>query len=215
MEMLNLMVASQTVRVWLAQSMVIFFLIGGVFLLAVGLGLMINGAGSLRFFGSMNRWVSMRRATRSLEIPRDTRPTVQKFRYWLAAIFIAGGAYAIYGLLTWFNTAAVIALLNLNYFHPVYAAWLADALRWILIVGNVTAIVAGIMLAFFPAALVALEARGSSWFSERQAVRGADTMRVTSLDSWVAAYPRPAGVIIILFALSLIGAFGLMLPGLW
>ncbi len=215
MEMLNLMVASQTVRVWLAQSIVIFFLIGGVFLLLVGVGLILNGAGSLRFFGGMNRWVSMRRATRALEIPRDTRPAVQKFRYLLAVIFIAGGAYAIYGLLTWFNTTAVIELLHLNYFHPVYAAWLADVVRWTLIVGNATAIAAGIMLAFFPAALVALEARGSNWYSERKVARGADTMHVTSLDTWVAAYPRPAGVIIILFALGLIGAFALMLPGLW
>lgn len=215
MELLNLIVASQSVRLWLAQSVVVFFLIGGVSLLAVGMGLIINGAGALRFFGTMNHWVSMRRATRSLEIPRDTRPAVQKYRYWLAAIFIAGGIYAIVGLLTGFDTRAVITLFSLEYLRPDFAAWLVEGFRWVLVVGNLTAIVTGIMLAFFPNALVALEARGSSWYSERKVARGADTMRVTSLDIWVAAYPRAAGAIIAIFALGLIGTFGNMLPGIW
>ncbi len=213
MELLNMM-ESQSVRLWLAQSIVVFFLIGGIFLLAVGVGLIVNSAGALRFFGSMNRWVSMRRASKPLEIPRDTRPVVQKYRYWLAVIFVAGGVFAIIGLVTQFNSGAVITLFSLQYLRPGFAAWLIDSFRWVLIVGNLTAIVAGIMLAFFPDTLTALEARGSHWYSERQAARGADTMHLT-LDSWVAAYPRATGVIIAFYALALIGAFGLMLPGIW
>lgn len=209
------MMGSQTVRLWLAQSTVIFFLVCGIFLLVVGMSLIVNSAGALRLFGSLNRWVSMRRATKALEIPRDTRPAVQKYRYVLAAVFVAGGVFAIIGLVTQFNTAAVITLLHLDYFHPTYAAWLADGARWILIVGNLAAIVAGILLAFFPDTLRAIEARGGDWYSERKMARGADTVHVTSLDTWVAAYPRPAGVIITVFALGLIGAFGLLLPGLW
>ena len=65
----------------------LFFLLGGVALLAVGVSLIVNSAGALRFFGSMNRWVSMRRMSRPLEIPRDTRQAVQKYRHVLAAIF--------------------------------------------------------------------------------------------------------------------------------
>lgn len=213
MELLNMM-ESQSVRLWLAQSIVVFFLVGGIFLLAVGVGLIANSAGTLRFFGSLNRWISMRRASKPLEIPRDTRPAVQKYRYWLAAIFVAGGVFAIVGLVTRFNSSAVITLFNLQYLRPDFAAWLVDSLRWILIVGNLTAIVAGAMLAFFPDVLAAFETRGSRWYSERQAARGADTMHLT-LDSWVAAYPRAAGAIIACFALGLIGAFGLMLPGMW
>lgn len=213
MELLN-MLESHSVRLWLAQSIVVFFLVGGIFLLAAGVGLIVNSAGALRFFGSMNRWVSMRRASRSLEIPRDTRPAVQKYRYWLAAVFVVGGVFAIVGLATRFNSGAVITLFNLQYLRPNFAAWLVDSLRWILFAGNLTAIVAGIMLAFFPVVLAAMEVRGSRWYSERQAVRGVDTMHFI-LDSWVVAYPRAAGATIACFALGLIGAFGLMLPGMW
>ena len=214
MEFLGMM-SSASARLWLAQSAALFFLIGGICLLAAGIGLIVNGAVTLRFFSSMNRWVSMRRATRPLEVPRDTRPLVQKHRYWLAAVFVAGGVFAIVGLVTQFSTSAAITLLKLNGLHPAFAGWLVDAFRWVLIIGNLTAIVAGILLAFFPAAVAALEARGSAWYSERQAARGADTMRVTSLDNWVAAQPRAAGAIVTLFALGLISVFGLSLPGLW
>ncbi len=114
---------------------------------------------------------------------------------------------------TQFNTSAVITLFSLNFLRPAFAGWLVDSFRWLLVAGNLIAITVGIMLAFFPDALSKLEARGSGWVSERQAVRGADAMHNT-LDTWVAAHPRAAGAIIGFFALALIGAFGLLLPGI-
>lgn len=214
MDILNAM-DHQSVRLWLAQSITIFFLVSGVVLLLTGMSLIFNGAGTLRFFGRMNRWVSLRRATKPIEVMRDTRQAVQDYRYWLAAIFIAGGAFALYGLVVEFEARALINLLGLDFFRADFAGWLVDSARWLLIVGNLVAVAAGIMLAFFPAALVALEARGGHWFSQRQAARGADTMRVTTIDTWVAASPRAAGAVIALFALGLIGAFALLLPGMW
>lgn len=208
------MMGSYSVRLWLAQSATVFFLIAGVFLLLIGVGLLMNSAGTLRAFGAMNRWVSLRRATKPLEVQRDIQPAVRKYRYVLGAVFFAGGGFALIGLLTQYDHRAVITLFNLDYFHPVYATWLADALRWMLLAGNVLAMAAGVMLVFFPDALMALEARGGAWYSERQAVRGADTMRFT-LDVWVAEQPRAAGAIITLFALALIGTFALLLPGIW
>lgn len=213
MEFLNLM-GSQNVKLWLAQSTVIFFLIGGLALLAVGISLLVNSAAALRFFGNMNRWVSMRSASKPLEIPRDTRQAVQQYRYWLAAVFVAGGVFAVFSLLTQFKAAAVVTLLGLESLRPAVAGWLVDSLRWLLIAGNLAAVVAGIMLAFFPAAVVALEARGSHWYSERKVTKGADDMN-TRLDAWVAVHPRAAGGVIVVFALALIGAFALILPKVW
>lgn len=213
MEFLNLM-GSPAVRLWLAQSTVIFFLVGGVALLAVGISLIVNSACALRFFGGMNRWVSMRRASKPLEVPRDTRQAVQQYRYWLAAIFVAGGAFAIFGLLKQFDVAAIIFALNLGFLKPIISGWLIDSVRWMLILGNLLAIVAGIMLAFFPAAVVKLETRGSHWYSERKVTRGSDQLNL-KLDAWVEAHPRQAGWGIVFFALTLIGAFGLILPKLW
>jgi hypothetical protein len=213
MEFLSMM-EYPAVRLWLAQSTVVFFIVAGIALLVVGISLIVNSAGSLRLFGGLNRWVSMRRASRPLEIPRDTRQAVQNYRYWFAAVFIIGGTVALAGLLVRFDTRAVIALLGLGQLRPDFAGWLVDGARWILITGNLLAIIAGVLLAFSPGSVAALEACGSHWYSERQLAKGSDRLHL-KLDGLVAAYPRNAGWIIVVFALGLIGAFGLLLPTVW
>jgi hypothetical protein len=197
---------------WIGQVMTVFFLIGGIVCVAVGVSLIVNSQRTLRFFGTMNRWVSLRSASRPLEIPRDTTQAVQKRRYWLGALFIAGGAYATYFLATRYSAGAAIQLFNLATLPAAFAAWIADSARWILIAGNLAAIAVGVLLAFSPATLAALEAGGSRWFSERQLLKGADTQNL-SLDKWVATYPRRAGVIIVIGALLMLGNFGITLLG--
>lgn len=213
MDLLNLFDV-QSIRMWIAQSAVLFFLISGFVLLAVGLLLIANSAAALRLFGSMNQWVSMRRATRPLEIARDTRPLVQRYRYLIAVFVIAAGVIAVSGLLTQYDARAAVRLLGLESQRPVLALWLADSARWLLIAGNVVGIFVGLLLIFRPGALAGIEARGSTWYSERRLVKGADAMN-TGLDAQVAAHPRAAGMVIVVLALLLIGAFGMLLPLVW
>jgi hypothetical protein len=204
-------VKSNAFQQWVVQFLVVLFLVGGFVLLVTGLGLIFNSAGTLRFFSGMNRWVSSRRAFKPLEVPRDTRQAVQKYRRWLAVIFVGGGIFAIFGLSMRFDVRAVSFLFGLDHFRPSFASWVVESARWVLIVGNLAGIVVGIMLAFLPDALMALEARGAHWYSERAFVKNRDAMNLT-LDGWVAQFPRASGCIITFFALVLIGAFGLMLP---
>ncbi len=214
MDLLNMM-DNPAVRLWLAQATVVFFIVAGLALLAVGAGLIANSAAALRFFDRMNCWVSMRGATRSLEVPHDTRQAAQKYRYWLAAIFVIGGIFALSGLLARYDAGAVLLALGLNGPRPGAAIWLIDAVRWILVVGNLAGIVVGLMLAFAPDRIAAIEARGSHWYSERKLTKGGDDMRNLKLDAWVAAYPRFAGWSIVVFALLLVGAFGFLLPAVF
>lgn len=213
MELLNIF-KSQAFNAWMAQSIVLIFFIGGLVLLVAGIGLLVNSAATLRFFGGMNRWVSMRRATRPLEIPRDTQPLVLRYRYVLAAIFVVGGIVSVSALVTQFDHKAIIYALSLQFLRADFAQWLLDSIRWVLIIGNVAGIIVGLVLAFAPDRLMALEARGSRWFSERQAAKGADDMRM-KLDPLVAAYPRAAGAVILFIGIVLTGAFGLVLPKVW
>jgi len=212
MEFLNVL-GSYGFRSWFAQFLIVVFLVGGVVSLAIGLSLIFNSAGTLKFSTGMNRWVSTRRTFKPFEVPRDTLRAVQKYRRWLAVLFVVGGIFAVYGLATQFNVKAVILVFGLDYFRPSFASWVVESARWVLIIGNLVGIAVGIMLAFFPDALMALEARGSRWYSERQLVKGRETMNLT-LDNWVAQFPRASGCIITFFALVLIGAFGLMLPAI-
>lgn len=213
MDLLNLFDV-QSVRMWIAQSAVLFFLISGFALLAVGLLLVINSAAALRFFDGMNRWVSMRRATRPLEIARDTQPLVQRHRYLIAAFVIAAGVFAISGLLTQYEAKAAVRMLGLDVLRPALGLWLVDSARWLLVAGSVLGIVIGLLLAFAPEKLARIEAQGGDWYSERRLVKGADAMN-TGLDAQVAARPRAAGIIIVVLALLLVGAFGLLLPAVF
>jgi hypothetical protein len=197
---------------WFAYSLAWIFLAGGFAVLAVGLGLFFNSGGTFKFFESMNRWVSMRRLTKPLEITRDTRSAVMRHRRGLAVLFIVGGLFALYGLVTQFSPYAIIYSLRLTFLKPAFLGWLLDSARWLLIVGNLAAIAVGIVLAFFPATLEKMEARGSQWFSERQVTKGWDALR-QPLDQKVAAHPRFSGLLMVFFGLVLIGTFGFMLAG--
>ena len=197
---------------WAAQFLAVLFLVGGLAVFALGVGLIAGSAATLRFFAAMNRWVSTRRATRPLEVPHDTRPAVQKHRRWLAVVFVAGAAFAVYGLATGFDVRAVSHVLGLEARPFSTASWLIESIRWLLIAGNLVAIVIGIMLGFFPAALAALEARGGHWYSDRRLAKGADAMNF-ALDDWVAASPRAAGWIMTVAGLILAVDFGIVLFG--
>ena len=213
MEWLN-MLGSHAVRLWLAQAAVIFFLISGTALLVFGISLIINCSAALRFISRMNQWVSFRAATKSLEVPRDTRSIVLQYRYAFAAVFVAGGLFVLYGLLTQFNTRAAITLLGLHVINPRAADWLAESLRWALVLGNALAVVAGVMLAFFPVRVAALEALGGKWISSRQVTKGGNDMHM-KMDGWVATHPRESGGVIVLVALVMIGTFGMMVSKIW
>lgn len=201
-------------KAWMTQSIVLIFFVGGLVLLLIGASLLANSAATLRFFAGMNRWVSMRRVTRPLEIPHDTRSLVLRYRYLFAAVFVVGGIFSIAGLLTQFDHKSIVYALSLQFLRADFAGWMLDSIRWVLVAGNVAGIVVGLMLAFTPGALEKIEAAGSRWFSERQASRGADDMRM-KLDPLVVSYPRAAGVTILFIGAVLAGAFGLMLPKVW
>ena len=184
---------------WLVSSLVLFFLFWAIVAVAVGVGLIISSNKTLKFFDTMNRYVSTRRGFKSMAVPHDIGQSVRKYRIWIAGILIAGSAYSIFGLLAWFNVGAVVSRFNLN-FPQVFVSWIVESLRWLLIIGGACGFMIGVMLGFFPNALDTLEARANKWYSLRNYTRGGDTMHLT-LDKWVAAFPRVTGWIIVLSAL--------------
>ncbi len=199
---------------WIVDSLRWLLLIGNALAVVAGILLAFFPALVETIEARAGRWVSMRPATKPLEIPRDTRPLVQKYRYGFAAVFILGGAFALYGLLFQFEFFAAVHLLGLGAMAPDASHWIVDSLRWLLVIGNALAVVAGILLAFFPARVDAIEARAGRWVSVRKATKGADDMRVR-LDPLVEVYPRAVGVTVIVIGLALIGTFGLMAQRVW
>jgi hypothetical protein len=192
------------------QFTVAVFLVGGLAVLAIGVRLIVASASTLRFITAMNHWVSTRRAFRQLDIPHDTRQVVIKYRRWLAAVVVAGAAIALYGLSTDVDNRAVSFAFGLDTLPFPITDLLVTSGRWMLIVGNLAAVAIGIMLGFFPAALVTLETRGGRWYSFRQLVKNRNAMNLP-LDNWVATSPHAAGWIITVAGVVMLGDFGYML----
>lgn len=168
-----------------------FFIVAGSVGIALGVGLIVGSARTLRFLGTTNRWVSLQNGLKPMEEPHDIGKAVYGHRRWFGAVFAVGGAFVIFMLLAKVEAAAVVSVLGRSA-APVIVAWIVESLWWILVAGGALAVVIGVMLVFSTDALRALEAPVNRWYSPRPLGKGADTLHLT-LDQWVETFPRTAG----------------------
>ncbi len=189
----------------LVPSFILFFLIGGIAAVIVGLGLILNGARMIRLFDFMNYSISTRKMGKPLAIPRDSGRYVWKHHRWLGALFAIGAAYSLYGLVAQVNNAAFASALNLK-LPPMFVLWVVESSRLILIASCAVALVASLLLGFFPETMREIDRRASRWYSTRRLLPDAELPHL-SLDQWVAAYPRISGCLILVPAMAVVGYF--------
>ena len=91
---------------------------------AVGIGLIVSSARTFRFFHAINRWVSIRRALKSAEIPRDIDQLAHRYRYWVGIPLVLGGIFSTFGLVARINASAVGATFTQGTMVPLLAVWL-------------------------------------------------------------------------------------------
>ncbi|HUJ87027.1 MAG TPA: hypothetical protein VLX30_09275 [Burkholderiales bacterium] len=192
-------------------SVLVFVLLVGVVGILLGLGLMARNESVLRLLERLNRWISLRRALKPLEVPREIEQGVRKHPRGLGIVVLIGAAFSLYFLLLRVGASDFTALLTARSAQGALL-WFANSVRWALIAANVVALAIGIVLAFFPQMMGPLAAGANRWVSSRRLTMKADEMDLT-LDRAVRAYPRLAGVLIAIGALvPAIGA-SLMLFG--
>lgn len=192
----------------LLPAVALFFLLWSLVGAAFGAGLIVWGAKMYRLFGFMNRYVSTRAGLKSMSMAHDVGPAVRKYRYLLGACLVLGAAYTICGMTAWFNTNALVVSLNLGY-PRLFVAWIAESVRWFLILFSVIAFVTGIMLVFFPHVIDRIERLANHWYSVRKLTLGADTMHL-QFDNLVEAFPRSAGAAILIASLYLAANAGIL-----
>lgn len=178
----------------LFQFCIVMVLVFATVGLAVGIGLLVSSARTVRFIQSMNRWVSTRGALKTMEIPRDTEQLTHRNGRRLGWVLIAGGIFATLGLLFGVDTAA-FSVAAAKGDARIMVAIVAGTLKWFLIVGSVTGVLVGYLLCFSPHALATLEKVANRWFSTRRVLRGGDDVHLT-LDRLVEAHPAPSGWIL-------------------
>lgn len=195
----------------LLPSVVIFLFLGSVFAIVIGAGLILRGEAMLRLFGNLNRWVSTRDALKTVDQRHDIERTMHRQRRLLGAVFLALAALSFIVLIAKYDIAILTSVVAPRF--PAVAVELALAIvKWILVTGDVLAIVVGTTLILFPDNLAKVEARMNRWYSTRADVGDADLMHLT-LDKWAEAHARAAGWIIIVLAAFVVLNLGTVLFG--
>jgi hypothetical protein len=193
----------------LFTTVVVFLFIGSLLGLAIGIGLLLRSSAVLRFMDSMNRWVSTRQAFDPLEqVPVRSGPSASSGR-WFGAVLVVLGAYSSVILIANIDIERLAALLKIDARYSLTAIGLQTA-KWTLVAGSVGAVIAGIMLLFFPQAWRNVESRANRWHSTRNLEISGDTVYM-SLDRVVKAFPRASGVVIFVMSFVTTVASGSLL----
>lgn len=190
----------------IVPAFVWLFFIGGVVAVAIAVGLILRSSWVFRLFDLVNHSVSTRHATKALEVSRDSSRFVWKYRQPIGFVFVVGAVYSVWGMVTGAGNAAIVSMLNLK-LPSGYVFWIVESVRYFLVVSCTAAIIVGILMIISPDTLKAIENVASRWVSTRQVAPNADKMNLT-FDKWVAAFPRTAGLIIVLPALGMVMYFG-------
>ena len=195
----------------LLPSVVIFLFLGSVFAIVVGAGLILRGEATMRLFGNLNRWVSTQEALKTMDQQHDIERAMHRQRRLLGAVFLALAALSFMVLVAKYDVAVLTSVFARRF--PAIAVELAvETLKWMLVAGDILAIVVGATLILFPDVLAKVEARMNRWYSTRAVVDDADLMHLT-LDKWAEAHPRAAGWIVIVLAAFVVLNLGIILFG--
>jgi hypothetical protein len=175
----------------------------------VAVMLLVDAERLMRWNYVLNRWFSTRQAMRPLEEPLDVKRFVYRRHRVLGVLLFAGALYTLDVLAFSYRTDALVRVFR-DLGDPGLLGIAFEAARIFLMVGNVAALAAAVVLCFRPSLLKGLESWGDRQFSGRAPTRPLDTMRYQP-DEFVRARPRIVGVFILIGSLYVLLSLGLAL----
>lgn len=179
-----------------SQAAFIFLLVGAAVALIAGVLLLVDSARAFRISEWLNRWVSTRSALRPLEAQHSIARPLYRMHRLVGTLICAGAIYALAVLGSAKGEAAILK--SLGSLGPArFSSWLAESLRYILLVGNVGALLFGLVFIVRPSALKRLEAWADRSISGRKPSKPLEEMHRPA-DEFVRKYPRLVGAIVVL-----------------
>lgn len=170
-------------------------ILGAAIGVVVGVMLIVDSARVLRWNSRLSRWVSTRGASEALDRPRDIKAAVYRGHRLIGLLVIAGSLYTLDALNFDFDSDRLARAFR-DLANQGLLAISFEAARIVLIVGNLAALGAGILLCFRPSLLRGLEAWADRSFLSPAARLDTDAMHYEP-DLWVSAHPRIAGTLVL------------------
>lgn len=185
-------------------------LLGGALLgLVIGVMLLVNSERVLRWNAALNRWYSTRQAFRKLDEPIDVKRFVYRWHRVVGVLVFAGAVFTLDVLAFSYQTGALVrAFRGLG--NPALLSVAFEAVRIVLIVGNVAGLLAAIVLCFRPSLLKGIEAVGDRQYSGRESLKSLEAMHYQP-DEFVRSRPKVVGALFTLGSLYTLFALGLVL----
>jgi hypothetical protein len=191
----------------LTPVLYLLLLAGALLGLAIGAMLVLDSARVMRWNYALNRWYSTRRAMRPLDQPVDAKRVIYRWHRVLGALVFAGALYTLDVLAFRYQAGALVRIFR-DLGRPDVLQLVFESLRILLIVGNVAALLAGLVLCFRPSLLKGIEAWGDRQYSGRASTKPLDIMRYQP-DDFVRARPRIVGLLLVLGSAYVLVALGL------
>lgn len=193
----------------LSPVIYVLLLAGGVLGLVVGVTLLFDAERALRWNYALNRWYSTRQALRPLEEPIDVKRAVYRWHRLAGALMFAGALFTLDVLAFSYQTGALVSAFR-GVGNPHILGIFFETLRIVLIVGNVAALVAAVILCFRPSLLKGVEALGDRVYSARNSTKPLEVMHYGP-DDFVRARPRLVGTVFAIGSAYVLVALGMLL----
>jgi hypothetical protein len=187
----------------------VLLLLGAVLGLFVGAMLLFDSERLMRWNYALNTWYSTRKAMRKLEQPLDIKRTVYRWHRILGIALVGGALFTLDVLIFDFRTNALAqALRDLG--NPALLVLVFETVRIALIVGNLAALLAAVLLVFRPSLLKGVEAWGDRHYSGRESTKPLEIMRYGP-DEFVRARPRLVGWLLLFGSIYVLIVLGVAL----
>ena len=182
---------------------------GAILALLIGVVLLLDSERALRWNSALNRWYSTHHAFRKLDDPIDVKRVVYRWHRVAGVLLFAGALFTLDVLAFSYQTGALVrafrGLGNPALLHVVF-----EAVRIVLIVGNVAGLLAAVILCFRPSLLKGLEAVADRHYGPRESTKRLEVMHYQP-DEFVRARPKLVGSVFTVASLYILFSLGLLL----
>ena len=189
------------------RALIYLLIVGNLLALFIGVTMQVAPGKLHAWFGTWVGWITLRRATKPLEIPRDTDRFVLRYPRLLGAVLVAGaslilikGALFVAPLSTAAGGQILARLFPAT--RLARAAWetLWLSSLWLLALGAVLALAVGLLAWFRTDWLEIWSTLSNRWVSTRRVTKPV-AKPYFGFDRWVHTRPRLWGGLITLFTL--------------
>ncbi len=179
----------------IVQSGVVFLLLGTFVALVVGVLLLIAPERVVAFKQYSDRWLTIRKHTKVLEVQRHHDPFFYHHHRAVGSLIIVGASYVLYRMA--FDALGTLTpdMVDLPE-RLIFWQWLYDAGITFLTIGSFFALWVGGIIFFRPSLLKGIEQQANRWLSSRQALRRTD-QNYTGFEAVLIRYHWVSGLILI------------------